>query len=158
VTREALLFLLATSVAACGSGAPVGGTFTIDFPTVADAVASSTVQVFVYPFGKATSCQTLVEARRTTLMTPPGSVAMTPTTSPCDFTKGGGTLSVPFGDYSFLAVAQAGGTDLLLGCAAQTISDTNSVVSIPLTLASETVSVMPTQCASLSAFCGKSCK
>jgi hypothetical protein len=143
---------------ACGSGSPVGGTFTIDFPTVADAVATSDVQVFVYTYGASTSCQALFEARRTTQMSPAGSVAQTPMTTPCDLRTGAGSLAVPFGSYSFLAVGQAKGADLLLGCAAQVISDTNSVVSIPLTLEGNTVAVPTTSCASLSAFCDKKCK
>jgi hypothetical protein len=156
-----LLSLFVPSMTACGSGSPVGGTFTVDFPTVADAVATSTIQVFVYPFAAATSCQALFEARETTKMTPAGSVAQTSTTSPCDLKSGSGSLSVPFGSYSFLAVAQGGGCttgDLLIGCAAQTISDTNSVVSIPLTLETNACAVPTTSCTTLSSFCSKSCK
>ncbi len=153
-----LLILLFLPLAGCGSGPPVGGTFTVDFPTVADAVATDTVQVFVYTYGSSTSCQALFEARATTQTSPANSVAETATTSPCNLSEGMGALSVPFGSYSFLAVGQAGGTDLLLGCAAQTISDTNSVVSIPLTLETNTTAVPSTSCASLSSFCSKDCK
>jgi hypothetical protein len=141
----------------CGSGSPVGGSYTLDFPTVADAVATDTVQVFLYPYGDADSCQALVEARRTTMMTPAGSTSQTQPVSPCSLSQGSSSLSVPFGNYSFLAIAQSQGADLLLGCAAQTISDTNSVVSIPLTLASETASIPTTACMTLSAFCAKQC-
>ena len=157
-TRILLLSLFVPS--ACGSGSPVGGTFTIDFPTVADAVGTDTVQVFVYPYSATMSCEALVEARKTTLMAPPGSIAQTSTTSPCDLVNGSGSLSVPFGSYSFLAVALAGKCsmgDFLIGCAGQTISDTNSVVSIPLTLETNTCAVPTTSCASLSAFCSKKC-
>jgi len=146
----------------CGSGSPVGGTFTIDFPTVADAVATDTVQVFVYPYAAATSCESLFEARKASpQMTPPGSVVQTSTTSPCDLRNGSSSsLSVPFGSYSFLAVAAAGkcsSGDFLIGCAAQTISDTNSVVSIPLTLETNTCAVPATSCTTLSSFCAKGC-
>jgi hypothetical protein len=154
----ALALLYAAFPMGCGSGSPVGGSFTVDFPTVADAVATSTVQVFVYPYSAPDSCQTLVEARRTTQASPSGSRAETQPTSPCSLSGGSGSLSLPFGEYSFLAVAQSSGTDLLLGCAAQTLSDTNSVVTIPLTLASETVSVPATSCTTLSAFCAMQCK
>ena len=158
--RILLLSLCTLSVAACGSGAPVGGTFTVDFPTVADAVAADTVQVFVYPYATATSCQALFEARKTTQKSPSGSIAQTSITSPCELSKGSGSLSVPFGSYSFLAVATAGECsmgDFLIGCAAQTISDTNSVVSIPLTLETNTCAVPTTGCTSLSSFCSKHC-
>jgi hypothetical protein len=142
---------------ACGSGSPVGGSFTVDFPTVADAVATGTVEVFVYPYSASNGCQTLVEARRTTSMSPMGFTTETQPTSPCTLSQGSGSLSLPFGQYSFLAVAQSNGTDLLLGCAAQTISDTNSEVTIPLTLASETASVGTTSCMTLASFCSKQC-
>jgi hypothetical protein len=145
-------------VVSCGSGPPVGGSFTVDFPTIGDAVATDTVQVFAYAYGTATSCQALFEARMTTSMSPPGSVAETPPTSPCELRQGMGTLAIPFGSYSFLAVGQAGGSDLFIGCAAQVISDVNSVVAIPLTLASNMTPVRPTSCESLASFCSKGCK
>jgi len=153
----AVLVALAAG-AGCGSGKPVGGSFTVDFPTVADAVATDTVQVFVYTYADASTCQDLFETQRTTQTSPTSFVAQTQTTSPCDLASGSGTLSVPFGSYSFLAVAQSGGMDLLIGCAAQTISDTNSVVSIPLTLESNTTAIPSTSCADLSAFCSMQCK
>ena len=87
--------------AGCGAGTPVGGTFTVDFPTVADAVATEMVQVFVYPYSATATpgCEALFEARRTTQMSPPGSVAQTTTTSPCqELSQGSGTLSVGFGE------------------------------------------------------------
>jgi hypothetical protein len=155
-----ILLLSLCSLFGCGSGSPVGGTFTIDFPTVADAVATDTVQVFVYPYAAAMSCEALVEMRKTTQMSPSGSIAQTSTTSPCDLSKGSGSLSVPFGSYSFLAVALSGKCsmgDFLIGCAAQTISDDNSVVSIPLTLETNACAVPATSCATLSSFCGKQC-
>jgi hypothetical protein len=153
-----LLAALPLLILSCGSSAPVGGSFTVDFPTVADAVATDTVQIFAYTYGTSTTCQALFEARRTTQMSPQGDVAETQTTSPCALSRGMGTLSLPFGNYSFLAVGQAMGADLFLGCAAQTISDTNSVVSIPLTLETDMTAVPATTCASLSSFCAMQCK
>jgi hypothetical protein len=148
-------------VLGCGSASPVGGSFTVDFPTVADAVATDTVQVFVYTYGTATTCQALFEARKTTQTSPSGSIAETQPSGPCDISAGMGQLALPFGDYSFLAVAQGGGCstgDLLIGCATQTISDTNSVVTIPLTIETDTCAVPTTSCTTLSAFCSMQCE
>jgi hypothetical protein len=158
LARSAWLALTSAGlVVACGSGTPVGGSFTLDFPTVADAVAADSVQVFVYPFSTSNSCESLVESRRTNAMSPAGFTTETQPATPCSLMGGSGSLSVGFGSYSFLAVAQKSGTDFLIGCAAQTLSDTNSNVGIPLTLASETASVPATSCSMLSTFCSKKC-
>jgi hypothetical protein len=143
--------------AACGSGTPVGGSFTVNFPTLADAVATDTVQVFVYPYSANMSCQSLFEARATSQSSPSSFTAQTATVTPCALNGGSGSLALPFGEYSFLAVAERKGTDFLIGCAAQTISDTNSVVNISLTLETNTESVPTTSCTTLSAFCSKKC-
>jgi hypothetical protein len=154
----ASLACLATCVSACGSGTPVGGSYTVDFPTVADAIASDTVQVLVYPYSASNSCQTLIETYRTTLTAPSNFTSESQPVSACTLDKGSASLSLPLGEYSFLAVAENAGNDFMVGCAAQTLSDTNSVVDIPLTLSSETVSVPPTTCMTLSSFCAKQCK
>jgi hypothetical protein len=153
-----VLALLGAFAVACGAGTPVGGSYNVDFPTLADAIASDSVQIFVYPYSASNSCQVLIEAYRTNLSAPTSFTSETQPVSSCSFLKGSASLSVPFGEYSFLAVAENQGNDFLVGCAAQTLSDTNSVVDIPLTLASETVSVPSTSCMTLSAFCAKSCK
>jgi len=144
------------ALSACGSGTPVGGSFAVDFPTLADAVASDTVQIFAYPYPMST-CEAVVESFRTNSAPPANFTAETQPTSPCSLGGAANTLSVPFGEYAFLAVTVNGGKSFLVGCAAQTISDTNSVVDIPLTLASESVSVPTTSCTTFSAFCAKSC-
>jgi hypothetical protein len=158
LVRVALVLAsMALLLPACGSGTPVGGSYIIDFPTLIDAVASDTVQVFVYAY-PANTCESVVETFRTTSAAPTSFVAETQPVSPCALSSAGNALSVPLGEYAFLAVTVSGGKSLLVGCAAQTISDTNSVVDIPLTLASETVSVpMTTSCTTLSGFCAKSC-
>jgi len=153
---------------ACGSGGDTApGTFNVDFPTPAAAIATSTIQVFAYPTtifegGAAGSCQSIIEQRRT------GTLSSTPTASsasetPCGLLKGSGQIALPFGNYAFLAVGQqtenGASSDLLLGCAEQTISNSNTVVVIPLSLANEMVSVPTTHCGTLSQSCssGGSC-
>jgi hypothetical protein len=156
LVRAAVLALAGVALAGCGSGPPVGGSFTVDFPTLADAVGSDTVQIFVYPY-PANTCEAVVEDFRTNSAPPMNFTSETQPVSPCSLGGAGNALSVPFGEYAFLAVTVNGGKSFLVGCAAQTLSDTNSVVDIPLTLASETVSVPMTSCTTFSAFCAKSC-
>jgi hypothetical protein len=125
------------------------------------------VQVFAYSTSvlgagdasAASACETLVEQSRTNnLMASP--VASSKIVTPCDLMGGKGTVSVPYGNYAFLAVAQTSpNVDFLVGCVEQTISSSNTMVTIPLTLAGATDSVPMTSCTTLSQACatGSSC-
>jgi hypothetical protein len=157
-----------TLVGACGGGAnSVPGTFTVDFPTAAAAIAVMTktpgVQVSVYATDAlgaeagATSglCETLVEESLAngTVMAP--AVATSAVVTACELMAGKGSLAMPYGSYAFLAVAQSSqGQDLLVGCAEQTISSTNTNVLIPMTLASSTMALPTSKCTMLSQACG----
>jgi hypothetical protein len=147
--------------AACGSGGDTAtGSFSVDFPTTDAAIAAMKttpgVQVFVYALDKtqpAGTCQGLVEQSTTKNVTATP-VAMTAVLTPCELLDGKGSLPVSYGSYAFLAVAQSSpGVDFLVGCEEQTISATNTVVSIPLTLAGSTESVPATKCTTLSQAC-----
>jgi hypothetical protein len=143
--------------AACSSPKPVGGSFTVDFPSTAAAVATDNVQVFAFPFTTPDTCQTLFEERRSKQPPATGPIAESAVLSPCDLLAGKGTVALGFGNYAFLGVGQRGGSDFLIGCAAQAISDSNSNVVIPLTLASNQVSVPTTMCTALSQHCAGGC-
>ena len=159
------LFIL---LGACGSGGDTApGTFTVDFPSTAAAIAvtKSTpgVQVFVFSTtaldgSPSAACESLVEdSRNNNLSATP--VASSAILTPCELMAGKGSLPIGYGSYAFLAVAQKSGKDYLVGCAEQTISSTNTVVTIPMTLANETEDVPSTSCTSLSQACpsGGSC-
>jgi hypothetical protein len=63
-----------------------------------------------------------------------------------------------FGQYAFLAVAgrtQYG--DFLIGCAAQTLSSSNTLVTIPLELTDFENPLPTTMCTSLSQSCAGGC-
>jgi hypothetical protein len=157
---------LAVIVVSCGSPGDVAtGSFTVEFPSTAAAIAAvkqtSGVQVFAFATDAlgdagpqlAGACETLVEQSRTsnlTVMPAAKSMLMTP----CQLLSGTGSLAVSYGSYAFLAVAQTqAGADFLVGCEEQTISSTNTVVNIPLTLAKSTESVPATTCTALSQAC-----
>ena len=168
--RLLLLAALAAGSVACTSAKPAGGTFTIGFPSTAAAVVTTTVQVSAYNAARPDTCQTLVETRRTNGSLPTPVVQTSPVT-PCQLLSGGGNLSVSvFGDYAFLAVGQyvplgqSTPADFLVGCAAQTISATNTNVFIPVELTSYTVALPTTPdggiavtCQSLSQHCTGGC-
>lgn len=166
VRRAALALAISASSLSCGSGGDTApGTFTVDFPSTAAAIAAlklkAGVQVFVYPTSvtgagdaaAAGACQSLVEQSRTNNLTATP-IASSAVLTACDLMAGKGSLPVAYGSYAFLAVAQtAPGQDFLVGCAEQTISSTNTVVTIPLTLASSAQTVPSTTCTSLSQAC-----
>jgi hypothetical protein len=163
---------LAAGTPACGSGGDTApGTFKVDFPTTAAAIAVAKltpgVQVFVYPTSVEGSgsgamtgaCQTLVEQSRTGNLTATA-IASSTILSPCDLLNGKGSLPVGYGSYAFLAVAQSSpGQDFLVGCAEQTLSSANTVVTIPMTLASSSMAVPATTCTTVAQTCtsGNSC-
>ena len=156
-------FVLAS---ACGSGGDTAsGTFTVDFPSTAAAIAvvKSTPGVQVFAFsttafgggegGASASCEMLVEESRNNNLTV-SPVASSSIVSPCDLMGGKGSLQIGYGSYAFLAVAQsAPSQDFLIGCAEQTISSSNTVVSIAMTLAASTEPVPATTCTTLSQAC-----
>jgi hypothetical protein len=169
VRRLATVAILSSlaPVFACGSGGDTTpGTFAVDFPTVAAGVAviKSTTGVGVQVFATSPTgtvdgsagggCQALItQALNGTVMEK--IIAQTPTpVSPCDLLAGKGSLPVAYGTYAFLAVAQSSAQKVLLvGCAEQTISSTNTNVVIPMTLVNETMSVPVTTCTSLEQAC-----
>ncbi len=151
----------------CGSAGNVApGTFTIDFPSTAAAIAAvkqtQGVQVFAFStsaFGDAMTAETgvcgnLVEQSLTNNLTATP-VAKSMLFTPCDLLMAGhGSVAVPYGSYAFLAVAKtASGTPFLVGCAEQTLSSTNTAVTIPLGLATDMDAVPATSCTSLSQAC-----
>ena len=149
----------------CGSGGDTApGTFTVDFPTNAAAIATNSVQVFAYATtvfdggaaGAAGACETIIEARRGNNLTATPA-ATSSVVTPCSLLTGAGKVSVSFGSYAFLAVGQQNGTDFLLGCAEQTITSSNTVVVIPLSLAAPGITVPATTCTSLGQSCAKGC-
>jgi hypothetical protein len=160
------LAALAVVSAACGSGGDTGtGSFTIDFPSTDIAIetlkSTSGVQVFVYrttalgggDAGASGACQNLVEDSLSNTL-PTMDVAKSALVSPCDLMEGKGSLPVAFGSYAFLAVAQSSpNKDFLVGCAEQTISATNTVVTIPMTLAAAMTPVPTTKCTTLAQAC-----
>jgi hypothetical protein len=165
-------FLVAGLVAGlgCGSAGDVAtGTFTIQFPSTAAAIAvakhTQGVQVFAYSvsaFGDASAevagaCQTLVEQSRTNNLTAIP-IAKSEVVTPCDLMAGKGTVALAYGSYAFLAVVKSSGNDYLVGCAEQTITSTNTVVTILMTLASSTEMVPTTSCTSLSQACPNATK
>lgn len=155
---------LAAPVLACGSSSDsTSGTFTIQFPSTAAAIATDYVQVLVFDVKDAAQregrCQELITAR----LTSPASLA--PTVPPirqsiCDLVLATGkAVTVPYGEHALLAVAQRRGetNDFMIGCALMTIGDGDAPLPIPLRLVSVNEGVPATDCETVTEFCQQTC-
>jgi hypothetical protein len=157
-----LALLFATSVACSSKQAagPSSGSYTITFPSTAAAVAAESVQVLVFDASDAGTdqvCPELVLARRSNQALPT-TIAEAKPVSPCSMQGGAGQITISYGARAVLAVAQMGGADFLIGCAVQNVGEGSTQVPVQLALASTTVTVPVTQCASLTDHCAHKCQ
>lgn len=161
--RRSILCLAALLVAACSSGEadPSTGTYTVQFPSTAAAVATDSVQLFVFdvdasnPNARTTICQDLLQSRKR--HDPMSALVENPPVTTCDLLQGAKPIAVPYGEHAVLAVGARHGADFLMGCTVQTFGDGNAPIAIPLALADITVAVPATSCNSVSDFCARSC-
>jgi hypothetical protein len=145
---------LGVLVASCGSSSS-NGTFTLDFPSVAAAVATDTVQIGAFDGSDPAACTTLVVQARSQQTLP--SVLSETSASPCALASGGGSLALKSGTYAFMAIGLRQGQNFVIGCQEATIGSSGGTVNIELTLFDNLVSVPPTGCQSLSPHCSGKC-
>ncbi len=138
---------------------PSTGTYTITFPSTAAAVASDGVKVYVFDAadGGAQLCPSLVLARKSNqaLPTPLVEAALVPT---CELSAGKGQVTISYGARAVLAVAQKNNADFLIGCAIQNVGEGSTQVPVQLALASTTLDVPATKCATLGDHCAARCQ
>ncbi len=156
---------LAGALVACSAGtsdhasAPSSYTYEIEFPSTQAAVGADTVQVFVFSQSTPeTDCPSLITDVSSQESLPP-TVAQTNQLALCDVLSGskGEIPNVTYGDVAFLVVAQRNGANYFSGCALATISASSGPVDVSLTAVSDTTTILPTTCMSVSAFCSQSC-
>jgi hypothetical protein len=138
----------------------VAGTYTIEFPSTAAAIATESIAVRVFDATDAQElCNTLVVTQKSHGDLP-AALAETAPTSPCSLLggQGGSLAALPFGTYAFLAVAQKSGADFLVGCTTQALASNQTSVPIAVSFASAQTAVPATTCEALSASCAGSCK
>ncbi len=136
--------------------APADVAFDIEFPSVAAAIALDNVKLYI--FDGALGCNDLVRKRQTDQALPAALVERPVT--PCDFQKG---TVVDFelelkSTFTVLAVGQAGGVDLLVGCAIQTDFGATRALPVSLTYVDATKKIPDTTCARLSDKCNGACQ
>ena len=163
MTRSVLVSLFASAcVVACSSGdsAPSTGTYTIDFPSTAAAVATDTVSILLFdppatPADRDAYCGSLIQGRK--LKDPQKPTLTTPTVNICELLAGKKPIVVPYGEHAALAIAQRSGQDFMIGCTLQSFGDGDAALPIALALIDVAVPVPETTCSTVSDFCGAIC-
>ncbi len=160
-------FLALLGLVACtaGEASPSQGTYTLQFPSTAAAVATDYVQVFAYDFPpdqRNFACADLIAARASgNTTTQP--IFTGPRVNICELLNGAKPITVPYGEHAVLAVAlRTNGSatqDFLVGCTIQTFGDGNAPLPIFLQLVDLTnLKVPPTTCTSVGDRCSQACK
>jgi hypothetical protein len=149
------------SIAACTAGeeSPTQGTYTVQFPSTAAAVATDFVQIFVFdvaPKDRPFICQNLVASRKR--KDPLKPIVTGPQLNVCEMLKGAKPITVPYGEHAVLAVALRNQDDFMTGCVLQTFGDGQPLLSIPVALVGVDVGVPATTCASVGDRCNTTCK
>lgn len=159
----AVAFLVACSGA---ESSPSKGTYTVQFPSTAAAVATDFVQVLVFDVtdaNRASLCPELVEAR----ITDPGSLKPSvtppaPAANICEMRAGRKPVTIPYGEHALLAIAQRKDRgdvvkDFMIGCTIMTVGEGDAPVAIPVRLISVNQPVPQTTCGSVGEYCDNKC-
>jgi len=152
---------LALVAGACSSepDGPSTGTYAIHFPSTEAAVATDTVQIFVFdapkPGERASYCQSLIQGRRR--KDPQKPVYQNTPVNICELLQGRRPITVSYGEKAVMAVGQRGAVDFLIGCVIQTFGDGDAPLDIDLTLVDLGQPVPETDCKSVSAACQEKC-
>jgi hypothetical protein len=153
-----LAFFVVGACAAKEDAEPATIGLDVQFPSTAAAVAVEGVKVYVYD-GKL-QCNDLVRLRQTSQALPPNRFESR-SLSPCELHAGVPNSSVELDldkEYTMLAVGQAAGRDLLVGCALQSAFGATKAQPIALTYIDATQSIPETTCTKLSDKCGGRCQ
>jgi hypothetical protein len=159
MTRTLLAAIpFAAALLACTAEAdgPSAGTYTLKFPSTAAAVATDTVQLFVFdvpaaPAERAGFCQTLIQARKR--KDPQRAVASNQPVNICELLQGRKAITIEYGERAILALAQRRGVDFMIGCTLQTLGDGDALTPIDLGLIDVGNPVPETNCNSVGDFC-----
>lgn len=148
----------AAAVLGCNAAAdgPSPGTYTLNFPSTAAAVATDTVQLFVFdapktPAARSGFCQELIQARKR--KEPQRPVTSNQPVNICELLQGRKPITIDYGDRAILALAQRRGVDFMIGCTLQTLGDGDAPIPIDLGLLDVGNPVPDTDCSSVGDFC-----
>jgi hypothetical protein len=148
--------LVACGLVACSTASPTQGTYALQFPSTAAAIATDRMQVQVFEAKDETTCAALLSARRSGQPLPATPIAET-SVKLCTAFAGAGirALDVGYGRRAFLVLGQRSKepVDFLVGCTVDYVASDSPPVSIFLSLVSPDTPVPATDCPSIDAFC-----
>lgn len=152
-------FALLVSACASAADGPSRGNYTLEFPSTEVAVATDTVQVFVFalpePSARESYCRELIDGRKRSDLQK-AEVESVPANI-CELLKGRRPITVPYGEWAVLAVGQRGTDDFVIGCAIQTIGEGDAPLPIELSLVNPAQAVPVSDCKSVSDACAAKC-
>jgi hypothetical protein len=156
----ALLVTLGFAACTAGEDSPSGGTYTIQFPSTAAAVATDTVQLLVFdvpagPQERASFCNSLIQGRKR--KDPQKPTQQNAPVNICEMQQGRKPVTLPYGEKAVLAVAQRNAVDFMIGCAIQTFGAGDAPLPIVLGLIDVANQVPDTSCLSVGDFCALKC-
>jgi hypothetical protein len=162
-----LVLGLPAAVACADDPPPTSGTYTVEFPSTAAAVATDFVQILIFdvaPQDRARRCGDLIAGRLGDPASLEPAVDPAPAANICEMRAGRKPVTVPHGEHALLAIGQRKSSadekkleDFLIGCAIMTIGDGNAPLPIPVRLVSVDRPVPPTACTSVTDYCDDKC-
>lgn len=162
--RRALPLALSAGLSTLSCGASIGeaqappAAFVVNFPSVAAAVATDSLEVQLFPLTEPELCQSLLEKRASGQTLPPRDAEIRSVT-PCELAAGASKARIELanGSRAALVTATREGELFLVGCGVLVLERDLTPRAVSLTLASPTVSVPPTTCTQLSQRCDGRC-
>ncbi len=155
-------FVLGALLLACSASeeAPSTGTYTLQFPSTAAAVATDTVQLLFFdvlptPAERTAQCANIIQARKR--KDPQKPAFQNTSVNICELALGKKPVTIPYGEHVVFAIAVRTNEDFMVGCNIQTFGQGNAPLPIAMSLVDVSNPVPDTTCGSVSDFCGKKC-
>ena len=140
--------------------APSPGTYTLQFPSTAAAVATDTVQLLFFDVlptqaERSGQCASIIQARER--KDPQRPQFQNTSVNICELSQGKKPVSIPYGEHVVFAIAVRSNVDFMVGCNIQTFGKGNAPLPIAMSLVDVRNPVPDTTCGSVTDFCQSKC-
>lgn len=153
----AVLLTLLLTPACGGAPEPTAASYRLQFPSVAAAASTDTVELYLHAGDEREICQELT-LKRISKQPLPEDIVELPATSPCEILAGGGpNLDIAYGPTALLVVGRRSGDDFVIGCTRFEATSEPFEVVVTLTLAGSSVAPPSSTCKELSDKCEGRC-
>ena len=154
--------LVGSILLACSASeeAPSPGTYTLQFPSTAAAVATDTVQLLFFDVlptqaERSVQCATIIQARKR--KDPQKPAFQNTSVNICELSQGKKPVTIPYGEHVVFAIAVRSNTDFMVGCNIQTFGKGDAPLPIAMSLVDVGNPVPDTTCGSVTDFCQSKC-